>query len=158
MLSIKQIYSEEDMLVLGKLKMELMRYHLEYAEQFGISDHELLQYTLEQALSTASSRDNFLFFMNDEPIGMAQVEEQISSVDSNPILFVHSMYIKPDTRNRSIGGIFLRRLCKKYKKRIECECWYNIPASELYIKAGFQPLVTRYILPQSSRFYGSAQN
>lgn len=158
MLSIKQIYSEEDLLTLGQLKLELMQYHLEYAEQFGIKDSELLQYTLQKALSTTSSRDNFLFFMNDEPVGMAQVEEQISPVDNTPILFVHSMYIKPNTRNHSIGGIFLRRLCKKYKKRVECECWYNIPASELYKKIGFQPMVTRYVLPLSNRFYGSAQN
>lgn len=158
MLSIRQVYKQEDLLILGKMKMELMRYHLEYAAQLGIDDKELLQYTLDQALSTTGERDNYLFYADDEPIGIAQVEEQISYVDNLPILFVHGIYIKPDARNQSIGGIFLRYICSKYKKRIECECWYNIPASVLYQKAGFRPIMTRYTLPLSSRFYGSDQN
>lgn len=158
MLHIKQVYDQEDILTLGKLKMELMQYHLEYAAKIGINDKELLQYSLEQALSTAPSRDNFIFLADDEVVGMAQVEEQISTVDDNPILFVHGIYIRPNARHYSIGGIFLRYLCRRYKKRIECECWYGLPASVLYEKAGFRPMLTRYILPVSSRFYGSAQN
>lgn len=85
MLSIRQVYKEEDLLILGKMKMELMRYHLEYAAKLGIDDKELLQYTLDQALSTTGERDNYLFYADNEPIGMAQVEEQISYVDNLPI-------------------------------------------------------------------------
>jgi len=84
MLHIKQVYDQEDLLALGNLKMELMKYHLDYFSQIGIDDKKLLQYTLEQALSTASSRDNFIFLVNDEIVGMAQVEEQISDVDDIP--------------------------------------------------------------------------
>lgn len=86
MLSIRQVYKQEDLLILGKMKMELTRYHLEYAAQLGIDDKELLQHTLDQALSTTGERDNYLFYADDEPIGMAQVEEQISYVDNLPIL------------------------------------------------------------------------
>ena len=35
------------------LKLDLMQYHLEYADHIGINDKELLHYTIEQALSTA---------------------------------------------------------------------------------------------------------
>ena len=158
MLRIKQVYDQEDLLALGNLKMDLMQYHLEYAAQIGINDKELLQYTLEQALSTAPARDNFLFLVDGEIVSMAQVEEQVSTVDDNPILFVHGIYIRPNARHYSIGGFFLRYLCRRYKKRIECECWYGLPASTLYEKAGFKPMVTRYVLPASSRFHGSDQN
>ena len=54
MLHIKQVYDQEDLLALGNLKMELMKYHLDYFSQIGIDDKKLLQYTLEQALSTGS--------------------------------------------------------------------------------------------------------
>ena len=158
MLYIKQVYDQEDVLALGNLKMDLMQYHLEYATRIGIKDKELLQYTLEQALYTVSSRDNFLFLVDGEIVGMAQVEEQVSAVDDSPILFVHGIYIRPNARQYSIGGFFLRYLCRRYKKRIECECWYGLPASTLYEKAGFKPILTRYVLPPSSRFYGSDQN
>lgn len=158
MLRIKQVYDQEDILALGNLKMELMQYHLEYAAKIGIKDKELLQYTLEQALSTALSRDNFLFLADGEIVGMAQVEEQVSAVDNSPILFVHGIYIRPNARHHNFGGFFLRYLCRRYKKRIECECWYGLPASTLYEKAGFRPMLTRYMLPTSSRFYGSDQN
>lgn len=109
-------------------------------------------------MSTAPSRDNYIFLVDGEMVGMAQVEEQVSTVDDSPILFVHGVYIKPNARHNSIGGIFLRYLCRRYKKRIECECWYGIPASAIYEQAGFKPMVTRYVLPVSSRFYGSDQN
>lgn len=158
MLRIKQVYDQEDLLALGSLKMDLMQYHLEYSAQIGINDKELLQYTLEQTLSTALARDNFIFLVDGEIVGMAQVEEQVSAVDDSPILFVHSIYIKPNFRHYSIGGLFLRYLCRRYKKRIECECWYGLPASNLYEKAGFKPMVTRYALPSNSRFHGSDQN
>ena len=158
MLHIKQVYDQEDLLALGNLKMELMKYHLDYSSQIGINDKELLQYTLEQALSTASSRDKSIFLVNDEIVGMAQVEEQISDVDDIPILFVHGVYIRSNARHYGIGGIFLQYLCRRYKKRVECECWYGLPASTLYERAGFKPMVTRYVLPTSSRFYGSDQN
>ncbi len=84
MLHIKQVYDQEDLLALGNLKMELMQYHLEYAAQIGINDKELLQYTLEQALSTVPSRDNFIFLVDGEIVGISQVEEQVSAVDDSP--------------------------------------------------------------------------
>lgn len=158
MLEIREVHTQDELLILGQLKVELMQYHVGYAEKLGIHDCEICDYSLEQALSTVSSRHSYLFFRSKEAVGMAQVEEQVSQVDQVPILFVHGIYIKPGARNKSIGGIFLRYLTRKYRKRIECECWYGIPANELYQKAGFRPIMTRYVLPMSSRFYGSDQN
>lgn len=158
MFEIREAHTRDDLLTVGRLKIELMRYHIEYAEKMGIHDYEISEYSMEQALSTASSRDSYLFLRNNAAVGMAQVEEQISQEDQSPILFVHCIYIMHGARNQSIGGVFLRYLTRKYHKRIECECWYGIPATALYEKAGFQPMMTRYVLPMSSRFYGSDQN
>lgn len=160
MLRIKQVHDQEELLALGNLKLDLMQYHLEYADHIDINDKELLHYTIEQALSTALLRDNFIFQIDNGIVGMAQVEEQVSSVDNSPspILFVHGIYIRPHARHLNIGKIFLQYLCHRYKKRVEGECWYGLPASTLYEKAGFKPMVTRYVLPASSQLYGSDQN
>ena len=53
MLRIKQVHDQEELLALGNLKLDLMQYHLEYADHIGINDKVLLHYTIEQALSTA---------------------------------------------------------------------------------------------------------
>ena len=104
MLRIKQVHDQEELLALGNLKLDLMQYHLEYADHIGINDKELLHYTIEQALSTALLRDNFIFQIDNGIVGMAQVEEQVSSVDNSPspILFVHGIYIRPHARHLNI--------------------------------------------------------
>jgi GNAT superfamily N-acetyltransferase len=78
---------------------------------------------------------------------MSQVQEQISDIDRVPILFVYSIYIRSFARGRGISNKYLSFLCERYQKRIECECWYDIPANVLYLQNGFRPIVTRYMLP-----------
>ena len=41
MLRIKQVHDQEELLALGNLKLDLMQYHLEYADHIGINDKEL---------------------------------------------------------------------------------------------------------------------
>lgn len=158
MIKFHEVGTENEWDIFANLKIELMKYHLEFAKKFELLDQELLNYSKEQALSTAQHRISILFYLDSTPVGMAQMEDQVSEIDNTPILFIHSMYIIPAAHNKGIGGFFLRHIAHKYQKRIECECWYDLPACELYRRAGFLPLVTRYALPLSSRYYGSDQN
>ena len=41
MLRIKQVHDQEELLALGNLKLDLMQYHLEYADHIGINDSVL---------------------------------------------------------------------------------------------------------------------
>ncbi len=157
MLEFKIAATNEELLLFGTLKMELMQYHKNYAESFGIHDMELEEYTLERALNNAEQRDSYLIYRNHRLAGMVQVSEVISDVDQTEILFVHSLYLKELYRNCGIGGLLLRYLCRKYKKRIECECWYDLPAGRVYQRAGFRSMMTRFVLPLNSPFYGSDQ-
>ena len=152
MLEFREVTSENELNILCEMKVELMDYLVQYANKFNIQDDELMKYSMEQALSTIHQRVNYLIFLNEEPVGMSQIQEQISDVDNRPILFVHSLYIKPLIQKRGIGGKYLRYLCRKYNKRIEIECWYDIPAKSLYERAGFLPMMTRYVLPTDNRF------
>ena len=158
MLTIIEATTEDELRVLASFKLELMQYHIEYATRIGIADRELMQYCLEQALSTAHCRINYLLMWSGEPVGMSQVQEQISNIDFEPMLFIHSIYITASARENRISSQYLEFLCKKYSRRIECECWYGIPAGKLYEQAGFLPMVTRYCLPTISYRYGSDQN
>ncbi|WP_312814271.1 GNAT family N-acetyltransferase [Sedimentibacter sp.] len=158
MIGFYEVEKEEDLALLGEMKLELMRYHLSFAEKLGIADYELLNYTKEQALSTSSQRTSILFYCENELIGMSQVQEQVSEVDNCPILFIYSIYIKPSVQNQGVGNQFLHYLANKYRKRIECECWYDMPSKGFYKHVGFRPMMTRYILPTTSSYYGSDQN
>lgn len=158
MFEFREVHTEQERDIFADLKVALMKYHMEFADKLGISDDELINYTKVQALSTFQQRINVLFYSGDMPVGMAQMEEQISDIDNMPILFINSMYIIPEVHNKGIGGIFLKYIGRKYKKRIECECWYELPVGELYQRAGFRPIKTRYMLPLGNRYYGSDQN
>jgi len=158
MLEFREIHTSDELGILGDMKLSLMNYHKGFAEKCGIADVELSGYSLEQALCTADVRISFLFYLDDVPVGMSQVQEQISNVDKESILFVHSIYIESSAQHQNIGAQFLKYLCHRFKKRIECECWYDIPAGKIYERLGFFPMVTRFVLPLTSHFYGSDQN
>jgi hypothetical protein len=62
MLDIKIAITENELEVLGEMKVELMQYHQTFAKRLGITDVELIDYSLEKALSTANQRINYIFF------------------------------------------------------------------------------------------------
>ncbi len=160
MIEIKMIMPEDEdgIKILCDYKLKLMAYHLRYATDLNIDDGELKTYTKEKALSTLSKRDSFLILLNGNHIGYIQVEKQKSTLDNADILFVHGIYIREEYQNRGFAMPALQFIRNKYKLRIECECWYNLPAAKIYEKIGFKKIVTRYFLPIDCKNYDSDQN
>lgn len=160
MIEIKMIMPEDEnsIKILSEYKLKLMAYHKRYAMELNIHDEELRTYTKEKALATLSKRDSYLILLNGNPIGYIQVEMQKSAMDNADILFVHGVYIQEEYQNRGFAMRALQFICNKYKLRIECECWYNLPAAKIYEKMGFKKIVTRYFLPTASKYYDSDQN
>ena len=55
------------------------------------------------------------------------------------------MFIDKNYRNMGIGTRVLNKLKEKLNYRIELECWYGMPANELYKKLGMKQIKTRYV-------------
>ena len=158
MLIIEKVQSEADIAIFSKLKIELVQYHAKYAKDQGINDLEVEYYDYERAVENIFTRESYLLKLSNTVIGILQFEQQISDIDNCPIIYVHALYFIEQYRNIGLGIYALRFLCSTYHLRIECSCWYNIPASQTYRKIGFKELYTRYFLPTDNRFYESDQN
>ncbi len=158
MLKIQKVQTKQDIQIFSKLKIQLMQYHAEYAHINGIDDYKIKKYDYGCACKHVFDRDSFLLKLNNNVIGILQTEKQISEIDNQIILYVHSLYFEEKYRDKGFGIYVLKYLINTYKLRIECSCWYDIPASQLYKKIGFRNLYTRYFLPLDNRFYDSDQN
>ena len=160
MIEIKMLTPDDNdcLRILAEYKLKLMKYHHRYAKELNINDEVLITYNAEKALATLSHRDSYLIYLNEKHIGYIQVEIQKSAVDNSDILFVHGIYIQDEYQNRGFALRALQFICKKYKLRIECECWYDLPAAKIYEKIGFKKIFTRYFLPTDSEYYDSDQN
>lgn len=158
MLKIEKVQTMEDIKIFADFKIQLLRYHEEYALNLGIIDSEVNNYSYEDACRNIFNRESFILKLDNIAVGILQVEKQISEIDNNPILYVHSLYFSKQYRDKGFGVYVLKFLCKTYRLRIECSCWYNIPATKLYKKIGFKNLYTRFFLPFDNHFYDSDQN
>lgn len=149
MINIKHVQTDDFVHIktIVEYKHKLMKYHSQFAEQLGISDDELKNYSDSRALETLSERDSYLIFLDNEVIGYIQTEIKKSIVGNDNVLFIHGLYIDEPYRNRSYGITACKRLYEKYKMGIECQCWYNLPAAKIYEKLGFKNIVTHYYLP-----------
>ena len=158
MFTIDKVQSEADITFFAKLKVELVQYHAQYAKEQGITDLEVEYYDYEHAAANIFTRESYLLKLNNTVVGILQYEQQISEIDKSPIIYVHALYFIDKYRNVGFGIYVLKFLCRTYHIRIECSCWYDIPASQIYKKIGFKEMYTRYFLPIDNQFYESDQN
>lgn len=158
MLQIQKVQSEEDIQIFTSLKIELAKYHEQYACMQGILDSEIVHYNKESVYQNIFTRESYLLKVREKVVGILQFEKQISEIDNNPILYVHALYFSEQYQNKAWGIYVLKYLCNTYNMRIECSCWYDIPALKIYEKIGFKRMFTRYILPMDNHFYDSDQN
>ena len=158
MIEIQKVQTEDEIQIFANLKVQLIKYHAEYAHMQHIYDTEVSSYNYERARKHIFDRESFLIKLNNNVVGILQIEKQISEIDNEPILYVHALYFCNKYRDKGLGIFVLKYLCKTYKLRIECSCWYDIPARQLYEKLGFKTMYTRYFLPVNNHFYDSDQN
>ena len=112
-----------------------------------IQDQKIENYSYYDAVAHINERENFLIGLNQKTyIGIIQYQNLVSEIDFQNFIFIHSLYLLPQYQNVGLGAVILSKLQNKYKCRIECEAWYNIPASKLYEKAGFQKMYTHFFI------------
>lgn len=155
MIKFYKVQTEEDIKIFADLEICLAQYHEEYARRQGINDSVEPESNYERTYKHIFIRDSFLIKLNNTVIGIMQTEIQTSEIDMEPILYVHALYFCEKYRNKGLGGYVLKFLCNTYNLRIECSCWYDIPASHVYEKIGFKKMYTRYFLPLDNQFYDS---
>jgi ribosomal protein S18 acetylase RimI-like enzyme len=149
-ISYKHVITVNEQRMFGLLIVELMKCHIPYAKLNSINDIEISKYTLEQALLTLENKNNYLIYHDNNIAGILQVEEKLSHVDGKPIVYIHSLYIVPDYQNAGLGVCIRKFIHKQYNNlRVECECWYNLPAGAMLEKIGFKPMYIHYYYAQS---------
>lgn len=158
MLKFRKVQTQEEIQVFANMKIQLSQYHAKYAYIQGIHDSVISEYDYERVCKNIFNRESFLLQLNDTTVGILQTEKQISEIDNTSILYIHALYFCEKYRDKGLGIHVLKYLCNTYKLRIECSCWYDIPAAQLYEKLGFKNMYTRYFLPMNNPFYDSDQN
>ena len=145
--ALKEVNSDKDIEVFGKYKVELIKYHQQYAQKLGLFDSVVDNYSYEDAIRHINEEGYFQFLiqLNNETVGIMEYQITDSIIDKKKILYIKKLYIKDNFRGKGIGKKVIESL-KKLNYRIELECWYGMPANNLYKSLGMKKIKTRYML------------
>lgn len=144
---LKEVITNEEIELFGKYKVELIKYHQEYANKIGLQDQMVEKYNLSNATRHIKEDGYYQFLIIDdnEIVGILEYQITKSNIDNQEILYLKNIYIKEEHRGKGIGKNIIKEL-KKLNYRIELECWYSMPSNELYKSLGAKEIKTRYIL------------
>lgn len=128
--------------------LELVKYHGEYADKAGIQDDVVSGYTLDKAGRHLGQLGyyNYIIDKGGVYVGIVQVEPIISEFNSKPALIIYKIYITKLAQNTGVFQDTLEVLKQYFPdiKSIELDCWYNLPAEEVYKHLGFKSAYTHY--------------
>lgn len=144
---LKPVKSEKDIEKFGNYKVDLIKYHQQYANKIGLFDDVIANYDYNRAIRHIKENNFFSFFIQieDEIVGILEYQITNSDIDKKEILYLKNMYIMEQFRGNGIGKQVMQ-LLKKLNYRIELECWYEIPAKKLYKSLGMKEIKTRYMI------------
>lgn len=144
---LKEVITNDEIELFGKYKVELIKYHQEYANKLGLQDQMVEKYNINNAIRHIKEDGyyQFLIIDNNETVGILEYQITKSDIDSKDILYLKNIYIKEANRGKGIGKNIIKKL-QKLNYRIELECWYGMPSNELYKSLGAKEIKTRYIL------------
>ncbi len=144
---LKPVKSEEDIKKYGNYKVELVKYHQQYANKIGLFDKVVDSYDYNRAIRHIGENNFFQFFIQieNEKVGILEYQITISDIDKKEILYLKNLYIFEQFRGKGIGKEIINIL-KKLNYRIELECWYGIPAKKLYQSLGMKEIKIRYMI------------
>ncbi len=147
MILLKKIDCDNDIEIFGRYKVELIKFHQQYAQKLGLFDNVVAAYNYDDAIRHINEKGYFQFLILMEKVIVGIIEYQIikSDIDKKEILYIKNFYIDDMFRGKGIGKEVMN-LLKKLNYRIELECWYGIPANELYKSLGMREIKTRYML------------
>lgn len=144
---LKKVETNEDIRQFGEYKVQLIKYHQQYANQLGLRDEAVEKYSFADAIRHIGKSDyyQFLIMVENSPIGILEYQITNSDIDGAKILYLKNIYIEASARGQGIGTQIVTEL-KEIGYRIELECWYGMPSNILYKELGAKEIKTRYIL------------
>lgn len=137
---------KNDIQTFGKYKVDLIKYHQQYANKLGLFDEVVEKYDFNDAIKNVG-KDGFYQFLimnNDKEVGILEYQITKSDIDKKDIIYIKNIYIEESFRGIGLGKKVINEL-RKMKYRIELECWYNMPANDLYKSLGAKEIKTRYM-------------
>lgn len=145
--SLKKIDNNNDIEIFGKYKVELIKFHQQYAQKLGLFDNVVDNYSYNDAIRHINEKGYFQFLiqMENEIVGIIEYQITNSNIDKKEILYIKDFYIDNNFRGKGIGKEVMR-LLKTLNYRIELECWYEMPANNLYKSLGMRKIKTRYMM------------
>ena len=146
-ISLKEVNSNNDIKTFGEYKVELIKFHQEYAEKLGLFDKVVDNYNFNDVIRHIKQKGFFQFLIQIENKTVGIIEYQItkSDIDQKKILYIKNIYIDNNFRGKGVGKEVIN-LIKTLNYRIELECWYGIPANNLYKSLGMKEIKTRYMM------------
>lgn len=144
---LKKVIDEIDIKNFGNLKVDLIKYHQQFANQLGLDDLVVKNYCYKDAIRNLNKENYYQFLIlndNKEVIGILEYTTQKSDIDNEKIVYLKDLYIVPQCRGTGIGEIIFNSI-KELNYRIELECWYGMPSNNFYKKLGMKEIKTRYI-------------
>lgn len=144
---LKPVESLQDIDAFGNFKVDLVKYHQQFAENIGIRDMSVARYTFNKATKWLGKPGSFQFIimLGDKQIGILEYLIRESEIDEKDIIYLRSLYIIEEYRGRGYGTALINYV-KSLGYRVEVECWYGMPANNLYKRLGAKEIKTRYIL------------
>lgn len=124
----------------GKLVVELIHFHKEYAIECGFDGLDEENYDIADALKHNGDYGylHYLLKHKNDIIGILTL-----NIDSE-IVYINKLFIKEDYRGRGYAKNIIRTLSKRYSK-LSLKCYYNLPAEKLYKSLGFKQQYVYYI-------------
>lgn len=144
---LKKLESDKDIELFGKYKVVLIKFHQQYAQKLGLFDDVVDNYSYEDAVRHVNKKGYFQFLiqLENEIIGIIEYQITRSDIDKKKILYIKDFYIDDNFRGKRFGKEVIQ-LLKQLNYRIELECWYEMPANNLYKSLGMRKIKTRYMM------------
>ncbi len=144
---LKKLDSNNEIETFAKYKVKLIKFHQQYAQKLGLFDSVVESYNFQDAIRHIDEKGyfQFLILLESEIIGIIEYQITNSDIDKNEILYIKDIYIDDNFRGKGIGKEVINSL-KKLNYRIELECWYEMPANNLYKSLGMRVIKTRYMM------------
>ena len=150
-----EIKRDTDIEYYAETAVKLVKYHKEYADKLGVYDQVVCGYTKDRALRHLGKPgyNHYNIKKCGINIGILEVEKKVSGLNGEPALYIDKVYIEKIARETGVFSIILDILKQKNPdiKTIELECWYSLPATEVYNHLGFKPIVTRYVKEENGK-------
>lgn len=139
--------SDEYMKFYASTVVKLIKYHLPFADNLGIVDKVCERYTTADAISKLYLENNKCYVLehNNDKIGVLR----LSFDDVKKSITIEDVYILESFRNKGYFSSILEYLKDTYKNiydTIELDCWYGLPACEIYKYLGFKEVYKHYRL------------